>query len=274
MRGGVVLALVAVAITAIAFAPVLDRLVLFPTTGPINAGRAERKAIAFERGELEIWMAASTAALDNGRTDAYVLRFYGNADRAERWVAAEAEMWGNRAVEVWGVNYPGFGGSTGPARLSRIGPGALAAFDSLKSLAGERPIVVFGASLGTTAALHIAAQRPIARAILHNPPAVRQMIMGQFGWWNAWLLAAPLAAKVPPELDSVANAKSSRGRALFLLAENDEVVSPKYQALVVNAYAGEKRVITLRGANHNSPLDATAAASLEEGFDWLLAPPP
>lgn len=275
MRRRIVLALALVVFCAalVAFTPMLDRLVLFPTTEPIGAGRAARKAIAFDGGELEIWTAASRTAQKPGRAEVYVLRFYGNADRADRWVAAEAEMWGDRAVEVWGVNYPGFGGSTGPAQLSRIGPAALAAFDALKNLAGDRAIIVFGASLGSTAALHISAQRPIAGLILHNPPALRPIILGQ-GWWNAWLLAAPLAAKVPSDLDSVANAKASRSLAVFLLAENDEVVRPKYQALVVNAYAGEKRVIRLRGANHNSPLDETAAAALSDGFDWLLSRQP
>ncbi|MGC2353222.1 MAG: uracil-DNA glycosylase, partial [Candidatus Udaeobacter sp.] len=54
------------------------------------------------------------------------------ADRADRWPAMEAEMWKDRAVEIRGVNYPGFGGSTGPARLARIGPAAIVAFDELR----------------------------------------------------------------------------------------------------------------------------------------------
>src|SRR5213076_1731280 len=113
-------------------------------------------------------------------------------------------------VEVWGVNYPGFGGSSGPARLARIGPASLAAYDELRKVAGTRPIFVFGASLGSTADLHIAAQRPVAGLILHNPPAIRQMILRQFGWWNLWLLAGPLALQIPRELDSIANARASR----------------------------------------------------------------
>ena len=42
------------------------------------------------------------------------------------------------------------------------------------------------------------------------------------------------------------------------LAGKDEVVAPRYQALVVNAYAGKKRVIQLPEANHNyrSALDS------------------
>jgi pimeloyl-ACP methyl ester carboxylesterase len=163
----------------IALPPLPDRLILFPTTTPIGAAGATRKSVAFAGGELEIWQAASRVARRSGRTDAYVLRFYGNADRAEHWVATEAEMWNNRAIEVWGVNYPGFGGSTGPARLATLGPAALTVFDALKEVACDRPIIVFGASLGTTVALHIAAQRRVAGLILQNPPPLRQMILRQ-----------------------------------------------------------------------------------------------
>ena len=109
-----------------------DHLILFPTTAPIDAGGAVRKTIPFEKGELEIWTAQSRRARQQNRADVFILRFYGNADRADRWAAMEAEMWNDRAVEIWGMNYPGFGGSTGPARLARIAPAAVAAFDALK----------------------------------------------------------------------------------------------------------------------------------------------
>ena len=254
----------------IALTPLPDRLVLFPTTDRIDAGAAVRKPIPFESGELEIWTAASKLAQERGQPQIYVLRFYGNADRADRWVAAEAEIWNERAVEVWGMNYPGFGGSTGPARLARLGPAALAAFDALKRTAGDRPIVVFGASLGTTTALHVAAHRQVAGLILHNPPPLRQMILRQFGWWNLWLLAGPLAQKLPADLDSVANAKMVRAPAIFLLAERDEVVAPKFQRLVVDAYAGEKRLIPLVGADHNSPVEGVGLRNFHEALDWLL----
>jgi len=254
----------------IALAPLPDRLVLFPTTNRIDTGAAIRKPIPFEGGELEIWTAASKLAQQRGQPQSYVLRFYGNADRADRWIATEAEMWNDRAVEVWGMNYPGFGGSTGPARLARLGPAALAAFDALKRAAGDRPIVVFGASLGTTTALHIAAHRQVAGLILHNPPPLRQIILRQFGWWNLWLLAGPVAQKIPADLDSIANARAVRAPAIFLLAENDEIVAPRFQRLVVDAYAGEKRVIPLAGADHNSPVEGVGLTDFHQALDWLL----
>jgi len=256
-------------VVLIVIAPLPDRLVLFPTTNRIDAGSAVRKTIRFKDGELEVWTAHSALADRPSGPEIYVLRFYGNADRADRWVAAEAGMWNNRAVEVWGMNYPGFGGSTGPARLARLGPAALAAFDELKKNAGDRPIIAFGASLGTTTALHVAAHRKVAGLILHNPPALRQIILRQFGWWNLWLFAGPMAYKLPADLDSVANARAAHVPAIFLLAEKDEVVAPKFQRLVVDAYAGEKRIIPLPGAGHNSPLDDAAVANFHQALDWL-----
>jgi uncharacterized protein len=247
-----------------------DHLILFPTRTPIDAAGALRKTVPFQNGELEVWTAKSRRAQEKGGAGVYILRFYGNADRAERWVAAEAEMWNDRAVEVWGMNYPGFGGSTGPVRLSKIGPAALAAFDELKRHAADRLIVTFGASIGATAALDVAAHRPVAGLILHNPPPLREMILRRFGWWNLWLLAGPVALQVPKDLDSIENAKAIHAPAIFLLAEKDEVVPPRYHRLVVNAYAGEKRVIALPGAYHNDPIEGAALADFYGALEWLL----
>ena len=266
----IALAIVAAYFILIFFAHLPDHLILFPTRASIDSGGAVRKTIPFQNGELELWTAISRRAQQNGRVDTYVLRFYGNADRAERWVAAEADEWNDRAVEIWGMNYPGFGGSTGPPRLSRIGPAALTAFDELQRHANGQPIVLYGASLGASAALHIAAHRPVAGLILHNPPPLRQMILRQFGWWNLWLLAGPIALQIPRDLDSVANAKAIHVPAIFLLADKDEVVAPRFHRLVVEAYAGEKRVISLPGAYHNDPIEGAALADLNRALDRLL----
>lgn len=288
------------------FGHLADHLILFPTTAPIDASGAVRRTIPFENGDLEIWTAQSRRAQQQGRADLFILRFYGNADRADRWAAMEAEMWNDRAVEIWGMNYPGFGGSTGPARLSKIGPAALAAFDELQRQAMTKnavasavpsgswpnpalrtslrsaparqpahttaPIVLFGTSIGVTAALHVAASRPteIAGLILHNPPPLREVILRQFGWWNLWLLAGPVALQIPRDLDCIANAKATHTPAIFLLAERDEIVAPRFHRLVVEAYAGEKRIIELRAAHHNDPIERTALADLNDALDWML----
>jgi len=140
----------------------------------------------------------------------------------------------------------------------------------LQRHANGKPVVLYGASLGASAALHIAAHRPVAGLILHNPPPLRQMILRQFGWWNLWLLAGPIALQIPRDLDSVSNAKAIHVPAIFLLADKDEVVAPRFHRLVVEAYAGEKRVISLPGAYHNDPVEGEALADLNRALDWLL----
>jgi pimeloyl-ACP methyl ester carboxylesterase len=251
--------------------PFADQLILFPTTQRIDPHGATRQTIPFQNGELEIWTARSRLAKQQDRVDAYVVRFYGNADRAERWAAVDADGFGDRAIEVWGMNYPGFGGSSGPARLSRMADAALATFDALKSKTDNKPIFVFGASIGSAVAMHVAVNRDVRGLVLHNPPPLRQIILRNYGWWNIWLLAAPVALQIPRSLDSIANAKQIRAPAIFLLAENDEIVPPKFQRLVVDSYAGEKQVITLPGAYHNSAIEGPVVAQINRAYDWLFA---
>jgi hypothetical protein len=97
------------------------------------------------------------------------------------------------------------------------------------------------------------------------------MILRQFGWWNLWLLAGPIALQLPRDLDSIENAKAIHAPAIFLLAERDEMVAPRFHRLVLNAHAGEKRVIELHRAYHNDPIEGTALTDLDRDLDWLLA---
>ncbi|MDQ2867635.1 MAG: alpha/beta hydrolase [Verrucomicrobiota bacterium] len=267
----VLLAALIVGVIAAAVTPLADSLMLFPTTNVLAVHGAQRLLLPFENGQLEVWTKQSRTAQARGRVDAYILRFYGNADRADRWIDYEADAFGAHAVEIWGVNYPGFGESTGPSRLRRLGPAGLAAFDALHERAGSKPILVYGASMGTTVALDVAAHRAVCGIILHNPPPLRQLVLAKHGWWNLWLLAGPAALfRIPHDLDSIANAPLCHAHAVFVLSGNDEVVPPRFAQLVVNSYAGEKRIIPLPGAPHNSIFPQEAVAALEHDYDWLV----
>src|SRR5258708_717473 len=115
-----------------------------------------------------------TVACRGREPQAYVLQFIGNADRAEDAAARAAAQWEAHPVEVWAVNYPAFGGSTGPTSLK-----------------------------GSAAAA--------------------------------------------------------------------ETVPPKYQRRVAEAYAGEKRLVELAGANHNDMPEGQGEQDLKAGIDWLWA---
>jgi hypothetical protein len=115
----IVLAALVLYINLLTIFPVLDSFVLFPTTEPVSAGNAVRRTVSFEKGDLEIWISRSTQPSASSRPDLYLLCFDGNASRAEDGV--QIDLFPEKSVEVWGVNYPGFGGSTGPARLAKVG---------------------------------------------------------------------------------------------------------------------------------------------------------
>lgn len=244
-----------------------DRLLLYPPGGAVDPGGATRLALPTTDGELEVFRARSRKGPQE--PEAYVLRFYGNADRADRWAAEEAASLPFDG-ELWGVNYPGFGGSAGHASLRGVADAALRSFDALAARAGGKPIIVRGTSMGTAAALHVAAEREVAGVILQNPPPLRQLIVGDHGWWNLWLLAFPVSWQIPPELDSLANARRARAPAVFLLAESDEVVRPRYQLAIRDAYAGPKRSFVLAGAHHNDPVPAETLGAVDrEMLAWL-----
>jgi len=242
-----------------------DRLILFPQTGDAKPLGVRPHELPFEDGRLQVWIADAPRGQE---PQAFVLSFNGNADRAERAIVHEALLWNAHPVEVWAVNYPGYGGSTGPAKLARLGPAGLVAYDALKQHAGDRPIFVAGNSLGTAVALHVATQRDVAGAVLVNPPPLRQLILGRWGWWNLWLIAGPIAMAVPSDLNSVANARQATAPAVFTLSTLDSVVPYKWQKMVHQAYAGPTQTFT-QDANHNDPLTTEGERTLRQHIAWL-----
>ena len=245
-----------------------DHLIVPANHETLTARQAHRQFIIVEGRRVECWVERSPGATDR-EPEALVLLFVGKADRIERWIDSVATAWGGRPVEIWGMNYPGSGGSDGPARAGLMAPDALGTFDAMQKVAGPRSIFVHAGSLGTTVGLCVAAYRPVTGVVLQNPPPLRQLILEMHGWWNLWLLAWPVAASLPAELDSIANASLSRAPAIFISDGADEVVPPRYQRMVIDAYAGPKRVIEIPGGHHNEPLTREAAQAFARDLDWL-----
>src|SRR5205814_10092971 len=77
----------------------------------------------------------------------------------------------------------------------------------------------------------------------------------------------PAPTPVPYTTLFRSNARTSHVPAIFLLAEKDEVIAPRFQRLIVDVYAGEKRIIPLAGAGHNSPIEGVGLADFHHALD-------
>jgi len=240
-----------------------DQMLLYPSTQPASPGGAQRREISVQGKIVEVFVARSSGAAKES-PQAYALEFTGNATRAEYVVNYIAHRWGDRPVEVWVMNYPGFGASTGPANLHDIPSAALATYDALANEAHGRPIFVCGSSLGTCAALFVASQRPVAGMILQNPPPLQTAIMQRYGFWTA-----PFVVQIPAELNSLDTAPKVKAPAIFVLAGKDQTVPPRFAQMVVDAYAGEKHLVRMPEAGHNSPIAGEALAQFQRELDWL-----
>jgi pimeloyl-ACP methyl ester carboxylesterase len=246
-------------------------------TIPVGAQRVEIEGVRPPlRGEtIEGWYAEY--GTDGRRPGIYVLAFSGTGGRAEytvehagsllvSWVTAPAARPG---IGVLAMNYPGFGGSDGPATLGRLGAAALDAYDALVERADGAPIFIYGRSMGTTAALHVGASRSEpapAGLILDRGPDLPGIILSRYGWWNLWTGALPLAASLPRVSRSVANARRNEHvPALFFLATQDKVVTPRNGYRVFAAYRGPKQLTWIDG--EHSTLAKTPR--LTTALQWL-----
>src|SRR4051812_42345885 len=96
----------------------VDRLILFPSREPVDAGDAIRRVLEpGEPGGPEVWVHRRKGKAGAvGRL--YLLHFIGNASRAEWEAPIFLDLLAERyaEVEAWVLNYPGYGGSPGEAR--------------------------------------------------------------------------------------------------------------------------------------------------------------
>jgi pimeloyl-ACP methyl ester carboxylesterase len=232
----------------------LDHYLLFPTQAKIQNSSGEQFYLPTQ---IEVWIThrrPMPTSKPSGKV--YLLYFTGNAGRAEQGDHFSHFFPPNYDVEVWCMNYPGFGGSRGSPELSSIPKAALQTFDYMISIQKkESPsasVILSGFSLGTAAALYVASQRSADGLILLNPPALRQQIRqyGQHSNWMMNLLAQFGSWLAPKKLDSVKNASLVHAPALFFTSNQDELVPPEFQHLIIQNYQGPSHQVILQGATH------------------------
>lgn len=239
----------------------LDQIVLHPTTQP-EKSTGERKVLP---SGLEVWI-YKRAETQPTQQKLYVLHFIGNASRAERECPEYLKLFPPTvSPEIWSVNYPGYGGSKGEAKLANLAPAALDAYDQIKQVAQTSPIWISAFSVGALSALYVASERPAQAVVLRNPLPLKELILRDYSW-ASWIVN-----DIPKELDSVKNAEKVKGPALFMTSEKDEIIHPSLQSLIVSAYSGKSQVILFPGANHNDAIPESVHSEIFKSLEKLVA---
>jgi uncharacterized protein len=244
-----------------------DRLILCPTIQAIPVSDKSCRSLNVGDDRVEIWI-QDVGPLER-EVDLYVLKFVGTGGRAERSSDQPACYWPTLRTRLWTVNPPGYGGSSGRASIRKLAPTARAVLEELMGLADGLPVVLFGNSLGGTCALHLAARYEVDGLIVRNPPPLREMILGRFGWRSCYLGAWLITRQVPEDLDCRANAGRATAPAVFVISAQDTTVPPIYQRLIHEVYRGEKEIVVLENAGHAGPFSPEAAVAYQQALDWL-----
>ena len=243
-------------------------MILRPTRHRLDPPQRRSFLLPHGGGSIEIWV--HHAGTDpRASPGLFVIAFPGTASRAEDSTDFVEQCWSLPCVEIWAVNPPGYGQSSGPASLRNLAAMATHVLEKIRETAARKPVIVAGGSLGGVSALYLVAFHQVEGLLVQNPPALRELILQQSGWWHFKWLTRVIAAQIPPELDSIANARRATVPALFITAQRDTIVPPDIQHQIITAYQGPLKVFSMPMAGHDTPLTKADLAQLCPLVHWL-----
>jgi uncharacterized protein len=227
-----------------------ERMIFFPqpvgSTPHLPARASTLEVVGADGTRLRGWIvpAAATPAPT-------VIYFGGNAEEVS-WTLSDARW--PREWTIVGVNYRGYGTSEGKPGEGALKADALSIYDAIarREDVEAHHIVVFGRSLGTGVAVHVAAERPVARVVLASPYD-SFVALGRKHY--PWL---PVSLLLRHRFDAAADAKRCRMPLLAIVGEYDTIIPADRSRALYDAWAGPKTWVSVPGADHNDLGDAEA----------------
>jgi pimeloyl-ACP methyl ester carboxylesterase len=146
------------------------------------------------------------------------------------------------------TNYPGFGASQGRPSEKRILGDALFALDEITAREGISlsNVVLFGRSLGSGVAVHVASRRPVRGVILVTP-------------FDSLVSVAKLHYPFLPvnlglrhRFDSLSLAPGIKVPVLFLVSGRDTLIPPALSLNLAEAWGGPSRTVIIEQTAHNN----------------------
>lgn len=203
-----------------------------------------------------------------------IIYFYGNDetvfDNKERlsWLQTQFK------AEVLAVDYRGYGFSEGTPSIDALLADGLRVYDFLASRrnSANRLIFVYGYSLGTLAAIQVAAHRPVAGVILEGPFSSAEDVIptwgGLFPWPLRWFVRVrpdeKLRNRRPQPIDIIRNVSAP---LLVIHGTKDQIVPIDFgEKMLAAAASSQKHWCPVQGADHGlqPPFDSMADSCLKD----------
>lgn len=255
----VVMAVLALSVLALAWVA-QERLIFFPqpvtSTAHLPAYASALEVAAADGTRLRGWIVKGTAAPAPA-----VIYFGGNAEEVS-WTLAD-KRW-PREWTIVALNYRGYGASEGAPGEAALTADALAIYDAVarREDIDPRRIVVFGRSIGTAVAARLAAERPIAGAVLVSPFDSLTAIGHKHYPW------LPVSLLLRHRFDALAAAKRSQMPLLAIVGESDSIIPPERSRALYDAWPGPKTWQVEPRADHN---DLGNSGAFWQGVGRFLA---
>ena len=220
-----------------------ESMLFFPqpvvSTAHLPARASPLEVVAADGTRLRGWIVKSTAA-----PAPTVINFGGNAEEVS-WTISDARW--PREWTIVGINYRGYGTSEGKPGEPELSADGLAIYDAVVKRDDVDPhrVVVFGRSLGTAIATHVAAERPVAGAILVSPYDSMTAI-GKLHY--PWL---PVSLLLRHRFDAVPDAKRNTMPMLAIVGGSDSIIPAGRSRALFDAWAGPKTWQVVPRAGHN-----------------------
>jgi pimeloyl-ACP methyl ester carboxylesterase len=219
-----------------------EHLIFFPQplagTGHLPAGAKPLSLVAADGTRL------AGFEIPGSESPSPVLLYFGGNAEEISWSLAD-RRW-PRGWTIAGLNYRGYGQSEGKPGERELVADGLALFDAIaaRSDVDRQRIVVVGRSLGTGVAARVAAERPVAGAILISPyDSLVEVGRAHYPWLPVdWLLKH--------RFDSKAAVKAANVPMLAIVGSADGIIPASRSKALFDAWPGPRSWLAIEGAGH------------------------
>lgn len=189
-----------------------------------------------------------------------VLYFHGNRENINHY-ARFANHFTRNDYEVWMPDYPGFGKSTGTLSEQLLYDEALQVYKLARSKYAPQQIIIYGKSLGTGIAAHLAAERDCKKLILETPYYSFTSLIKPYFWMY------PVDRLLKYKIPTYQYLPKVTAPVSIFHGTDDAVISYKNAIRLRSVLKSNDEFITIEGGAHN---DLAVFPLMQKKLDSLL----